>query len=143
MFINYTTNGSMKEIGTQESNSNNRNSTDRKTSRDCRTRSTTEGKESRVQEKISDRRCESSTERIRESVRQCKGYLFQGERCKTYPKECWSALTSKSFSFFHYLPTILSSITIDDYIMYDKVQLVVQCYSNQSIDACMRGLGIT
>lgn len=40
-----------------------------------------------------------------------------------------------------YLPTIMNSVTVDDYILFDKTSLMIQCVSG-TIDACYRGLGL-
>lgn len=129
--------------GTQKSISCNGNDTrGYQTSRDYRTRTTVERSQGETQETVSCRPSEGRLVSIRKRVRQSQGYFLQGQWCSKGTKERWTTLTSPIFFYFsQYLP-LLSSTTIDDYILLDKVSIIVQCYSSQSVQVCARGLGL-
>lgn len=40
-----------------------------------------------------------------------------------------------------YVPTLLNSTNIDEYVVFDKWSLVIQCYQGM-IESCYRGLGM-
>jgi hypothetical protein len=118
-----------------------RERTERQTTRDTRTRGTTKGEKAGIPKKVSTRRGSKSTRRIRESIRQCKGCILQSKRCKTYLKERFAVTSVLPLYFSQYIP-LLSTITIDDYVLYDKLQLVLGCYLNQDVIICARGIGL-
>jgi hypothetical protein len=118
-----------------------RERTERQTTRDTRTRGTTKGEKAGIQETVSTRRGSKGTSRVRESIRQCKRRILQSKRCKTYLKERFAVTSVLPLYFSQYIP-LLSTITIDDYIMYDKLQLILGCYINQDVMTCARGIGL-
>lgn len=45
------------------------------------------------------------------------------------------------YNLWNHIPNLLASITIDDYIAFDKWTLALQCM-NGTVESCLRGLGL-
>lgn len=119
-----------------------RDSRGHQTSRDNRTRKAIARGKGTPQENGSDRPSKERLGTIREPVRYCKRSILQGQWCPKGIKERWTTLSVLPSLYFSQLVPVLSAITIDDYIMYNKVQLVIECWTSHSIQVCARGIGM-
>jgi hypothetical protein len=54
---------------------------------------------------------------------------------------CETDMNIRLIELLQYVPTLLNSTNIDEYVVFDKWSLVIQCYQGM-IEACYRGLGM-